>query len=105
MHYTDHSFFQRQIRDQLKERYEHMAFKVNISIFGEYLTLKSLERRGQTSMHTQKPVRVIRGSGAQNWFSPPIGYTYAGLYRVTEVCEPRASSILTGIDVLTSPPG
>ncbi|MBG0826390.1 caspase family protein [Planomonospora sp. ID67723] len=36
------------------------------------------------SIMTGLPVRVIRGSGGNNRFSPPAGYSYDGLFRVAD---------------------
>lgn len=42
------------------------------------------------SMTTGMPVRVIRGSGGNPRFSPPAGYSYDGLFRVTDYSVQRS---------------
>jgi predicted restriction endonuclease len=42
------------------------------------------------SMTTGRPVRVIRGSGGDPRYSPPDGYSYDGLFRVTDFSVQRS---------------
>ncbi|WP_131737531.1 caspase, EACC1-associated type [Actinomadura roseirufa] len=55
---------------------------------GEQVKDQSPEDTGNAalikSMTTGNPVRVIRGSGGNSDFSPEVGYSYDGLFRVTD---------------------